>query len=177
MTLVSTVFFCFLSYVEHDRAVRPSSILNTYLFITLLFDVTFTRTLWLRAADDFNYVIAYVSTAAVAVKAIILVLEALEKRRLLRPEYKAYSPEATSSIYNRSFFWWLNCLFRLGFGRVLDVDHLFPLDKHLEAPYLHKLFQSAWASSKSPSFFPSLFLFLTFLFCFECQQRCLLLTN
>lgn len=82
------------------------------------------------------------------VKAVILVLEATEKRRLLRPQYRAYPPEATSSVFNRSFFWWLNPLFRLGFGRVLDVDDLFSLDKHLQASYCHKRFREVWTSGE-----------------------------
>src|SRR5689334_16131041 len=111
---LTTLGLCVLSYAEHCRAVRPSSILSIFLFTSLLFDIARSRTLWLRAADGVNHAIAYVSTAAVAVKALVLVLEALGKRRLLRPEYQDYPPEATSGIYNRSFFWWLNPLFRLG---------------------------------------------------------------
>jgi hypothetical protein len=122
--------------------------LSTFLFTTLLFDIARSRTLWLRAADDLNPAIAYVSTAAVVVKAFVLVLEALGKQRLLRPEYQDYPPEATSGIYNRSFFWWLNPLFRLGFRRVLDINDLFTLDKHLQASYCFKRFRVAWASGK-----------------------------
>lgn len=150
LTPLSTLGLCLLSYAEHGRAVRPSSILNSYLFATLLFDISHARTLWLRAADHVNHIIAYVSAAAVVAKAFVLVLEALEKRRLLRPEYRAYPPEATSSIYSRSFFWWLNPLFRLGFSRVLDVDDLFVLDKHLQASYCHRRFREAWTSGGCP---------------------------
>jgi hypothetical protein len=82
----------------------------------------------------------------VAAKACVLVLEGLEKRRLLRAEYRAYPPEATASIYNRSFFWWLNALFRKGFNHELDVDHLFALDKQLQASYCYKRLHAAWAS-------------------------------
>ncbi|KAK4170055.1 hypothetical protein QBC43DRAFT_329617 [Cladorrhinum sp. PSN259] len=143
---LSTLALSLLSYVEHSRNVRPSSLLNTYLFATLLFDIAHARTLWLRATDDLTLVLAYVSVTAVATKAIVLVLEAVEKRRLLRPEYRVYGPEATASVYNRSFFWWLNPLFRLGFRRVLDVDDLFALDKHVQASYEHNRFRAAWAT-------------------------------
>ncbi|KAL2132691.1 hypothetical protein VTI74DRAFT_3471 [Chaetomium olivicolor] len=146
LTFVSTLGLSLLSYVEHTRVVRPSSLINTYLLATLLFDIAHARTLWLRAADQLNQCIAYVSTAVVVVKAVVLVLEAMDKRRSLRPEYRAYPPEATSSIYNRSFFWWLNPLFKQGFSRELDVDDLFVLDKHLQASYGYKRFQTAWDS-------------------------------
>jgi hypothetical protein len=152
LTLVSTLGLCLLSYAEHTRAVKPSSLINTYLLATLLFDITHARTLWLRAADHVNHNIAYISTAAVVVKSVVLILEALDKRRSLRPEYQAYPPEATSSIYNRSFFWWLNPLFRQGFSRDLVVDDLFVLDKHLQASYCYTRFQAAW---KSGEYLPS----------------------
>ncbi|KAK4133595.1 P-loop containing nucleoside triphosphate hydrolase protein [Trichocladium antarcticum] len=142
LTLVSTLGLGILSYVEHRRAVRPSSILNTYLFASLLCDIAHARTLWLRAADYLNHVIAYISVAAVVVKGVILVLEALDKRRFLRSGYQHYPPEATSSIYSRSFFWWLNPLFRLGYGRELVVDDLFVLDKHLQASYCYARFRA-----------------------------------
>ena len=161
VTLFSTICFCLLSYAEQDRAVRPSSLLNILLLATLLFDIACARTLWLRSVDGLSYAIACVSTAAVGLKSFILVLEAVEKTHLLLPKYLAYPPEAVVGIYNRSFFWWLNSLFRRGFGRVLGVEDLFPLDKHLEASYLHNRFQTAWASGMIPLsdfFFKVLFL-------------------
>lgn len=118
------------------------------MFCTLLFDIAHTRTLWLRSSDYLNSIIAYVSAAAVAVKASVLVLETLNKRRLLRPEYQEYPPEAVKGIFDRFFFWWLNPLFLLGFRRVLDVDDLFVLDKHLEASYCQKRFLRGWSPGK-----------------------------
>jgi hypothetical protein len=149
LSLVSVLGLCLVSYVEHTRAVRPSSLLNGYLLVTLLFDISHARTLWLRAADHLNqHIIPYICTAAVVVKLIVLVLEALHKRRWLRSEYRAYPPEATSSLYSRSFFWWLNPLFRQGYGRELEVDDLFVLDKHLQASYCYKRFSAAWNSGE-----------------------------
>ena len=157
LALLSTVSLCALSYAEHARAVRPSSLLSAFLVATLLFDIARTRTLWLRAAADHTTgrTIAYVSVAAVVVKAVVLVLEAVAKRRLLRPEYRACPPEATSGIINRSFFWWLNPLFRQGYRRVLDLDDLFVIDKHLASTYWYPRFRNAWASGlSSVSFIP-----------------------
>ncbi|KAK3322938.1 P-loop containing nucleoside triphosphate hydrolase protein [Apodospora peruviana] len=148
LTPLCTLGLCVLSYAEHWRSVRPSTLLCVFLFATLLFDITRTRSLWLRSLDPLglNDDIAYVSVASVIVKAAVLVLEALNKTRLLHQKYRAYPPEATSGIFNRSFFWWLNPLFRSGFGRVLGVDDLFTLDKHLQASYLHTRFRAAWSS-------------------------------
>ena len=123
------------------RSVRPSDILNAYLLISLLFDAAHLRTLWLQR---YNSVIAMVSTAALAVKTIIILLEATEKRQILQPKYKGYPAEATSGIFNRSLFWWLNALFRKGYSHSISVDDLFPLDKHLTSKYLQEKLHSAW---------------------------------
>ena len=136
----------FLSYAEHVRAVRPSLILSTYLFVSLLLDAARARTLWLEPG---GLATAAVFTAGLAVKFVNLVLEATEKRWILRPQYAAYPPEATSGIFNRCFFWWQNSLFRKGFSNTLVIDDLFVLDKHLNAEYLQVFLQSAWAKGLS----------------------------
>lgn len=139
---------CLLSYAEHTRSVRPSFILNTYLFCSLLFDSAHTRTLWLRRVDQFDLVIAIVTTIAVGVKLLLLILEAVEKRGILKPEYKGYPPEATAGFYNRAFFWWLNPLFKKGFSNILSVEDLNVLDKELSSERLLAKFEERWSNCK-----------------------------
>lgn len=150
VSLISTLGLCVLSYVEHVRTVRPSSLLDSYLFITLLFDIAHARTLWLRVEDsEPDLSIGGLAIAGVVIKAVLLVLEALEKRRLLRPEYlSSCPPEATGSIYNRYFFCWLNPLFYNGFNHVLEIGGLFQLDKHLRVSYCHQRFLAAWSAGQ-----------------------------
>lgn len=141
MTLVGALGFCILSHLEHTRAVRPSSILNIYFFFTLIFDSARARTLW--AIPD-NRVPAIVFTTTVALKSLILLLEATEKRRLLRPMYTQYPPETTSSVFNRNFFWWLNPLLITGFGKELSVEKLFPIDDALGVDSTEEKLNSRW---------------------------------
>ncbi|KAI9709500.1 MAG: hypothetical protein M1820_003260 [Bogoriella megaspora] len=143
-----------VSYVEHVRSVRPSDLLNTYLFISLLLDVARARTFWLRRDV---HAIAAVFTTGVCFKAINLLLEATEKRSNLKASYKAYPPEATSSIFSRFFFSWQWPLFRKGFSSTLVVDDLFTLDKHLSSENLYGLFRSAWKQAIRVESSPSLF--------------------
>ncbi|KAJ5562000.1 hypothetical protein N7535_003537 [Penicillium sp. DV-2018c] len=142
-----------LSYAEHMRSVRPSFILNAYLFCSLLFDIARSRTLWLRSADTFNDTIAIVTTVAVGVKLALFLLEAVEKRHILKPEYADYPPEATAGFYNRAVFWWLNPLFKIGFTGVLRVDDLSSLDKELSSERLLAQFEEKWSkvTKKSPN--------------------------
>jgi ATP-binding cassette subfamily C (CFTR/MRP) protein 1 len=140
ITLVGYLALPILSFAEHVKSVRPSSLLNGYLLVSLLCDVTRARTLWLIAGNK----IASDFTATVALKFVLLLLEAVEKRRILLPTFESYPPEATSGIFSRCFFWWLNPLFRKGLRKTLSLNDLYGLDKHLLSDYLDNLLNSAW---------------------------------
>lgn len=141
LALVGSLFAGLLSYMEHLRCVRPSFILDMHLFFSLIFDIAYTRTLWLQ---QYNRIIAIVVTVMIAVKAVVLLLETIEKRGILQPQYREYPPEATSGIFNRSFFWWINPLLRRGFKSAIAVEDLYVLDKHLGAEYLQGVLKSGW---------------------------------
>ena len=141
LSLIGALVFCGLSYSEHRRSVKPSTLLSGYLLFSTLFDVSRTRTLWLRGYD---LPLVIVFTGATAIKFFILVLETVEKRSILRPGYCQYPPEATSGIINRSFFWWLNPLLLTGFFKNLAVNDLFTLDEQLVSENLQDSLQSGW---------------------------------
>ncbi|KAJ5490192.1 ABC transporter integral membrane type 1 [Penicillium expansum] len=86
-------------------------------------------------------------------KCFFFVLEAVEKRHILKSEYTGYPPEATAGFYNRAVFWWLNPLFKIGFTGVLRVEDLFSLDKELSSERLLALFDEKWSklTTKSPN--------------------------
>jgi hypothetical protein len=105
--------------MEHINSVRPSSIINIYLLFTLPFDIAQSRTLWIDRATNS---IAAVYTSAIGIKLMIIVTEAIEKRHILLQQYQSISPEATSGIYSRSFFFWLNKLMTTGFNKVLSNE-------------------------------------------------------
>jgi hypothetical protein len=140
-----------LSYTEHNFSVTPSFVLNVYLFITLLFDIAKTRTLWLRQLGGVSETIAIITSVVVALKSFLLVLEAVEKRPILREEYRAYPPEATAGIFNKALFWWLNPLFQQGLTRSLVVDDLFVLDKQLSSERLHSSLETSWSQGNTQS--------------------------
>ncbi|EEA22217.1 hypothetical protein TMatcc_008346 [Talaromyces marneffei ATCC 18224] len=153
VSLAATAIFCLLSYFEHTRTIRPSFLLDVFFFLTLLFDIAQCRTLWLRGSGFYGNTIAILFTISVVMKALLLALEALEKRRFLRAEYKASPPEATASIFNRSFFWWLNPLFVKGFSSLLRMDDLFDIDKQMRSEYIHERMEKAWnkVEKKTPN--------------------------
>lgn len=144
LTLAGAFSFCLLSYYEHIRTVKPSFLLSVYFFFTTIFDVVRSRTLWLRRDDDYGYLIALVFTVTVALKALILVMESVSKRRILKAEYQSYPPEATSGIINRSLFWWINPLLWMGYSNFLSIEDLYNLDKHLISERVHQRMETAW---------------------------------
>ncbi|KAH8805144.1 ABC multidrug transporter [Xylogone sp. PMI_703] len=151
LSLIAAAIFCALSHSEHRRSVKPSTLLTGFVLLTLLFDIARARTLWLRGI---SLTLTGVFTAATAVKFVVLLVETVEKRRLLRPGYCDYPPEATSGIINRSLFWWLNPLFLAGFCKTLEIRDLFTLDKRLLSENLHESIQIAWSEGRFPSSFP-----------------------
>jgi len=111
LSLVDALALSVLSHAEHVRSIRPSDIINIYLLFTLPLDVARSRTLWIHGATKS---VAAVFTSTMAVKIMVLIAEAIEKRHILLARYDYSSPEVTSGIYSRSFFWWLNSLMTTG---------------------------------------------------------------
>ncbi|KAE9378324.1 putative multidrug resistance protein [Stipitochalara longipes BDJ] len=135
-----------LSRLEHSRAIRPSSLLNIYLLASLSFDAVQVRTLYLKHVDPS---ILGLFTADVVIKLVLLLLESKSKRLYLKPPYNSYSPETTSGIFNRGFFWWLNPVVLMGFRKILTLDDLFTSDLELlSEPLLHQM-QHSWNKYKS----------------------------
>ncbi|OBT65136.1 hypothetical protein VE03_04736 [Pseudogymnoascus sp. 23342-1-I1] len=141
LTLIATLGLCILSYVEHSKNIRPSSIINAYLLLTVPFDAAQLRTRWLRGD---NLAGNGVASSVLAVKLFVLVSEATEKTRILFTPYAERSPENTSGLYSRGLFWWLNPLFRLGFRNVVNDDDLFAADGDLLSKSLEMRFNKHW---------------------------------
>ncbi|KAL8840168.1 MAG: hypothetical protein Q9176_004016 [Flavoplaca citrina] len=147
--LVGFLTLALLSFLEHQRTLRPSMLLEFYLLFSLLFDAAKVRTLWLQG---YNNNPAIVSTVALVLKLLLLVAEAQTKRKSLRIEWKSQSPEATSGLFGKSLFLWLNQTFRRGYANSLSVEDLLQLDKHLMAHYLFEKLHQPWSdlAEKSP---------------------------
>lgn len=144
VSLVASFALALLSILEHRKTLQPSLIIESYLTISLVFDAARVRTLWLQT---YNGDVAAVTTVSFAIKSAILFVEAIEKQDSLRVQWKKQSPEATSGLFGKGFFWWLNRLFLSGFSRSLSIEDLLPLDKHLTSAYLYSKLQPAWAKS------------------------------
>lgn len=148
VSLAASALFSLQSYFEHTRTVHPSFLLDIFLALTLLFDIAQCRTLWLRGPAFYGNEIAILFSVSVGIKAVLLVLESLEKRRYLRDEYRDYPPEATASIFTKSFFAWLNPLFLRGFSNLLEVDDLYQVDKSMLSDEIHAKMEEEWSKGE-----------------------------
>lgn len=138
--LASSAIIIGLSYVEDIKSTRPSSLLTLYLLLSILFDATQIRTLWLthRAA------IAAVQSAVLVTKITMLLLENREKTSYLKSPYKEYPPEATCGIVNLSFVWWLNRLFLAGCRKIIGSRDLFALEPGLSSGSTGERLKKSW---------------------------------
>lgn len=142
VAFASAIFLIPLSQYEHNRTVRPSSLLCLYLLATTIFEITRVRTLWLL--QPFSLALATVATVSLAVRALLLAIEAQEKGVYLTSAYEKASPEYKSGILNRSIYWWINGLFFHGFRSDLSLQDLCNLDYNLASKPLTSDLQRRW---------------------------------
>ncbi|KAH6867400.1 putative ABC multidrug transporter [Thelonectria olida] len=140
LKLVAALFMVTLSIVDHSRSPRPSVLLNSYLFLTLLLDVAQARTLFLLSDDKPDTTYSAIFTASVALKAGILLLEAKRKSKWISWDEKEHSPEESSSIFSLGVLFWLNNMFLEGYRKTLLMRDLYPLDVSLNSKRLHEKF-------------------------------------
>jgi ABC-type multidrug transport system fused ATPase/permease subunit len=145
LAFTASLGLCLLSRLEHLRSIRPSPIINGYILLTLIFDIARVRTLFLNSA---NKSIAGIFTCMMGVKMMVLLAEAIEKRKLLLRPYRDLSPEETSGIYSKSFFFWLNQLMTSGFQGVLQNHQLYPIERDMSSPVLKKRMEDAWGAAR-----------------------------
>ncbi|KAL4768688.1 putative ABC transporter [Aspergillus nidulans var. acristatus] len=140
--LVASPIFAWLSFWEHARSLRPSTILNVYLLGTIPMDAARARTLFRMPG---NSAIASIFATIVVCKVVLLVVEAMEKQRLLLD--RGWAPEETAGILNRSFLWWFNPLLLSGYKQALTVDKLLAVDEDIGVEKSKDEIRRRWAQA------------------------------
>ncbi|KAF4994703.1 hypothetical protein FGRMN_5618 [Fusarium graminum] len=148
LKLISALLMILLSLIDHRKSLRPSVLLNSYLFLTLLLDVAQARTLFTTWTVKPELVYSSIFAATIAVKLCILLLEAQRKSKWVIWDEKEHSPEETSGIFSLGVFFWLNKIFLEGYQKVLKIEDLFPLDTSLHGSILHGKFRNNMDYSK-----------------------------
>ncbi|KAF7620678.1 hypothetical protein AFLA_005980 [Aspergillus flavus NRRL3357] len=138
--LANAIIIIGLSYVEDRKSTRPSSLLTVYLLLSILFDATQARTLWLTHRIP----TAAVQSASTGTKLAMLLLEMREKTFYLQAPYRDYPPEATSGIVNLSFVWWINRLFITGYRKLMGNRDLYDLEPGLASGLAGERLKREW---------------------------------
>ncbi|TFB04442.1 Multidrug resistance-associated protein 1 [Trichoderma ghanense] len=141
LNLVAACCIVLLSHIEHVKSIRPSFLLTSYLFTSLLFDAARLRTEWLLSV---NVAYAAVLSTSTILKLALLVLENVEKRRILLDSSKEPSTESTSGPFSRGFFVWLNSLLISGWATVLTLHDLPAIYEKLSSEKLAIIFTKRW---------------------------------
>lgn len=92
-----------------------------------------------------NTAYAIVLSTSAAAKLSLLVLETVEKRKILIKTEKTPSKESLSGPFSRGFFIWLNSLLLSGWATVLTNNDLPAIYEKLSSEKLGLRFGKAWS--------------------------------
>lgn len=144
LVIASSVLFIFVSRLEHRRARAPSSVLQTSLLATIIYNG--------------GLAIANFLTVQLVIKAFLLAAESASKPAFITIPATKATREELSGIFGRSLSLWLNPLFKLGWKKDLVTEDLEPVDEALSGGKLLERLSTAWKngtvlpSSNLPSF-------------------------
>lgn len=134
--------------MEHSRSLRPSLLVSGYLLLTLVLDIATIRTFWLSDISDEP--IRSTFTTAFALKAVLLGLEAMQKRRFFLAAYQKRSPEEYSGLFGQGFMWWLNRIIFFGARYSLKPKSLYPITADMASEKLNTDFNAIWNQQRGP---------------------------
>ncbi|KAI3325328.1 ABC transporter [Xylariaceae sp. AK1471] len=133
---------CQLSFFEHGRSVKPSTLLILYLLASVTCEGVLLRSIYLIHGG--SSVTPVVHAAAFGLELLLLVLESRNKRGYLRELYKELPLEQTCGDLNRAFLVWVNHLILLGNSKLLIYPDLPSLDDGLKSRSLRVRMEDVW---------------------------------
>lgn len=147
---IASLCIFFLLYSEHIYSYRPSTLLSIYLTLMILFDITKTRSYFLRSGMG---ALAGLSTTTVVLQFILLLFQEVSKRRLVKARHvvPTLSSEALSGFWGRALFLWINSTLRLGFRSILRIEDLKDLGPEFSSERLYSAFEPHWKKSSATS--------------------------
>ncbi|KAL7923567.1 multidrug resistance-associated protein [Trichoderma austrokoningii] len=138
LSSVATVTAFLLSRATHERSLRPSTVLDLYLFLQSLLNIVRARTLWLQAAGS---PVPVLMTVNLSLTLFALVLESIEEKK---PLFQG-SPEEFSGLWARISFSWLAPLLKTGHAKIISQSDLPNLDTRLQSRVLRRQLIATWS--------------------------------
>ncbi|KAI1453921.1 ABC transporter [Annulohypoxylon moriforme] len=168
LSAIATVAALILSFADHTRALRPSTLLGLYLSVLVVLGIPRTRTFWLllpHSSTNGDRPVPALATLVFALTSVALILESVEKKIDIaiasnpnQPRSygkgtddqdstvkgRVLAPEQKSGIWTRTGFTWLAATFRAGYTRIIALNDLPPLDTGLKSQQLGKTLATTW---------------------------------
>lgn len=119
-----------LSQLEHERTIKPSTIISGYLFLSIVLSLPEARTLF---SVQTNLAIPILYSVGLGLRVVTLVIESLPKTSILRPAWQNPPPEAATGVLGLSLFTWINPLLMKGNKEDLTVQNLPELEEDFTA--------------------------------------------
>lgn len=140
LSLTEIIAIGALLSAEHRYSRSPSILLSIYLSVTILPNISTSRSFFLRGD---LVTIGGITSGTVVLKLLLVALEEIPKRGSSAIQA---SKELSSGLWNRSVFWWLHSTFRKGFSSFLGIEDLSGLsgDYRLNSPRLASRLERIW---------------------------------
>jgi ATP-binding cassette subfamily C (CFTR/MRP) protein 1 len=110
----------------------------------MIADVVQSRTLAMRG---YSQNLTNLTSASLALKTLLLVVETWPKTKYLKSVETKYGPEHTMGIIGRSLYLWLNPLLRTGNRKQIKLEDCYALDHDLHAQRLQEQIEQEWNTS------------------------------
>ena len=141
LSLAAACILCPLSFLEHTRSVRPSSLILLYLAISVIGHAIQLSLFGYQQPNPGNLGL---ELTQVCVELVLLVSESSVKETTLKSQHQELSTEELSSIIGRTFFWWIIPILRKGHGKILDHADLPNMDSKLSSESLRRNILLSW---------------------------------
>lgn len=146
VSILTSLLLAVLSYLEHHRSPRPSTLITCYLVLTVFFDIIRTRTFF-RVENARTVGAAF--TVFSLLKFTVALLELKEKREWLLDPDDFSAPESTANFFNRFTFFWVNPLLLKGFSGNLQPADLLECERQMVGREELFALTQLWRSSES----------------------------
>ncbi|KAF9878698.1 ABC multidrug transporter [Colletotrichum karsti] len=146
LAFIATLTVVVVSVLNHQRSLRPSTLISVYLSASVVLGIPRVRTIWLLGNSG---PVPIVQALVFTLTFTALVLESIEAKSSLSESGFQYEKLATaeqrSGFWARTCFSWLANTFRTGYSKVISLADLPGLDPSLESRLLHKSLVAAWS--------------------------------
>lgn len=149
VSLLAALALCPLTFLEHGRSIKPSTLLIVYLLPSGLAETVLL--LWSNPLDQSETAVAAVLIARPCVRLLLLIIELWNKRSYLRQPYRDLSVEQTTSVLGRALLTWINGFILLGSTRILSPSDLPAVDDELQSRRLRLRMEAIWNNTGRPA--------------------------